>query len=66
MQNLINSLAIFDLILFTVFFIGINLIFYKVITEILQSNKTKVLAFFTIILLNVLYFAIIYTNYQNI
>ena len=66
MQNFINSLAIFDLILFTVFFIGINLIFYKVITEILQSNKTKVLAFFTIILLNVLYFAIIYTNYQNI
>jgi hypothetical protein len=66
MQNFINSLAIFDLILFTVFFIGINLIFYKVITEILQSNKSKVLAFFTIILLNVLYFAIIYTNYQNI
>jgi hypothetical protein len=66
MQNFINSLAIFDLILFTVFFIGINLIFYKVINEILQSNKTKVLAFFTIILLNVLYFAIIYTNYQNI
>jgi len=66
MQNFINSLAIFDLILFTVFFTGINLIFYKVTTEILQSNKTKVLAFFTIILLNVLYFAIIYTNYQNI
>jgi hypothetical protein len=66
MNNFISSLAIFDLILFTVFFIGINLIFYKVITEILQSNKTKVLAFFTIILLNVLYFAIIYTNYQNI
>lgn len=66
MNNLICSLAIFDLVLFTVFFTGINLIFYKVITEILQSNKTKVLAFFTIILLNVLYFAIIYTNYQNI
>jgi hypothetical protein len=66
MNNFISSLAIFDLILFSVFFIGINLIFYKVITEILQSNKTKVLAFFTIILLNVLYFAIIYTNYQNI
>jgi hypothetical protein len=66
MNNFISSLAIFDLVLFTVFFTGINLIFYKVITEILQSNKTKVLAFFTIILLNVLYFAIIYTNYQNI
>lgn len=66
MQNFINSLAIFDLVLFTMFFIGINLIFYKVITEILQSNKSKILAFFTIILLNVLYFAIIYTNYQNI
>jgi hypothetical protein len=66
MNNFICSLAIFDLVLFTVFFTGINLIFYKVITEILQSNKTKVLAFFTIILLNVLYFAIIYTNYQNI
>ena len=66
MNNFISSLAIFDLILFTVFFIGINLIFYKVITEILQSNKTKVLAFFTIILLNVLYFAIIYINYQTI
>jgi hypothetical protein len=66
MNNFISSLAIFDLVLFTVFFTGINLIFYKVITEILQSNKSKVLAFFTIILLNVLYFAIIYTNYQNI
>jgi len=66
MNNFICSVAIFDLVLFTVFFTGINLIFYKVITEILQSNKTKVLAFFTIILLNVLYFAIIYTNYQNI
>jgi hypothetical protein len=66
MQHFINSLAIFDLILFSVFFIGINLIFYKIITEILQSNKSKILAFFTIILLNVLYFAIIYTNYQNI
>jgi hypothetical protein len=66
MQNFINTLAIFDLILFSVFFVGINLIFYKIITEILQSNTSKVLAFFTIILLNVLYFAIIYTNYQNI
>lgn len=66
MNNFISSLAIFDLALFSVFFIGINLIFYKIITEILQSNKSKILAFFTIILLNVLYFAIIYTNYQNI
>jgi hypothetical protein len=66
MQNFINSLAIFDLVLFSVFFVGINLIFYKIITEILQSNKSKILAFFTIILLNVLYFAIIYTNYHNI
>ena len=66
MNNFISSLAIFDLVLFSVFFIGINLIFYKIITEILQSNKSKILAFFTIILLNVLYFAIIYTNYQNI
>jgi hypothetical protein len=66
MQHFITSLAIFDLVLFSAFFVGANLIFYKIITEILESNKTKVLAFFTIILLNVLYFAIIYTNYQNI
>jgi hypothetical protein len=66
MNNFISSLAIFDLVLFTVFFTGINLIFYKVITEILQSNKTKVLGVLSIIALDVLAVAILYTNFSNI
>lgn len=66
MNNFICSVAIFDLVLFTVFFTGINLIFYKVITEILQSNKTKVLGVLSIIALDVLAVAILYTNFSNI
>jgi hypothetical protein len=59
-MNLINSLAIFDIILFTTFFVGINLIFYKLITEILTDNKIiKLLAIVSILGLNILYVSIV-------
>ena len=66
MQNLINSLAIFDIVLFGTFFIGINVIFYKLIKEVLNSNKAKFLGVLSIIALDVLAVAILYTNFLNI
>lgn len=66
MQNFINSLAIFDIVLFSVFFVGMNVIFYKLIKDVLNSNKTKVLGVFSILALDVLAFAILYTNFSNI
>jgi hypothetical protein len=66
MQNLINSLAIFDIVLFSTFFIGMNVIFYKLIKDILNSNKAKFLGVLSIIALDVLAVAILYTNFSNI
>jgi hypothetical protein len=66
MQNLINSLAIFDIVLFSTFFIGMNVIFYKLIKDVLNSNKTKVLGVLSIIALDVLAVAILYANFSNI
>jgi hypothetical protein len=66
MQNFINSLAIFDIVLFTTFFVGVNVIFYKLIKEVLNSNKTKFLGVLSIIALDVLAVAILYTNFSNI
>jgi hypothetical protein len=66
MQNFINSVAIFDIVLFSTFFIGINVIFYKLIKEVLNSNKAKFLGVLSIIALDVLAVAILYTNFSNI
>ena len=66
MQNFINSLAIFDIVLFSTFFIGMNVIFYKLIKDVLNSNKTKFLGVLSIIALDVLAVAILYTNFSNI
>jgi hypothetical protein len=66
MQNLINSLAIFDIVLFGTFFIGINVIFYKLIKEVLNSNKAKILGAFAILGLDILAVAILYSNFSNI
>jgi high-affinity Fe2+/Pb2+ permease len=66
MQNFINSVAIFDIVLFATFFIGINVIFYKLIKEVLNSNKEKFLGVFSILALDVLAVAILYTNFSNI
>jgi hypothetical protein len=66
MQNFINSLAIFDIVLFTTFFVGVNVIFYKLIKEILNSNQAKFLGVLSIITLDVLAVAILYTNFSNI
>jgi len=66
MQNFINSVAIFDIVLFSVFFVGVNVIFYKLIKDVLNSNKTKFLGVLSIIALDVLAVAILYTNFLNI
>ena len=62
MQIFINSLAIFDIALFSAFFIGINFIFYKLITEVLEDNKIlKYSAIVSIIGLNALFITILLT-----
>ena len=66
MQNLINSLAIFDIVLFSTFFIGMNVIFYKLIKDVLNSNKAKFLGVLSILALDVLAVAILYANFSNI
>jgi hypothetical protein len=66
MQNLINSLAIFDIVLFTIFFVGVNVIFYNLIKETLNSNKAKFLGVLSIIALDILAVAILYANFSNI
>jgi len=66
MQNLINSLTIFDIVLFSTFFIGMNVIFYKLIKDVLNSNKAKFLGVLSILALDVLAVAILYANFLNI
>jgi hypothetical protein len=66
MQNFTNSLAIIDIILFISFFIGINFIFYKLITEILKGNKTgQIMASISILTLNALFISILLFNFLN-
>lgn len=66
MQTFINSLAVLDIILFISFFIGINFIFYKLITEILKGNKTaQILAAVSIIGLNALFISILLLTFLN-
>lgn len=66
MQNFTNSLAIIDIILFISFFIGINFIFYKLITEILKGNKTgQITASISILTLNALFIIILLFNFLN-
>jgi len=66
MQNLINSLTIFYIVLFSTFFIGMNVIFYKLIKDVLNSNKAKFLGVLSILALDVLAVAILYANFLNI
>jgi hypothetical protein len=66
MQNFIKSLAVLDIILFISFFIGINFIFYKLITEVLKGNKTaQILAAVSIIALNALFISILLLTFLN-
>ena len=64
MHYFINSLAFFDLILFAIFFIGVNVIFYKLIKDILNTNKEKFFGIVSMLCINILFFALIYSNYQ--
>jgi hypothetical protein len=66
MQTFINSLAIFDIILFSSFFVGVNFIFYKLITEILKGNKNaQIAAIVSILGLNALFISILLLTFLN-
>jgi len=62
MQNFQSFLAILEIILFSAFFLGMNFIFYKSITEVLKADKFgKYSAIASILVLNTLFICILFS-----
>lgn len=65
MQNLQNGFLILEIILFSAFFLGMNFIFFKSITEVLKADKWgKYSAIASILILNTLFICILFTFFN--